>query len=128
MIERVGRIIFVYIARFFPRLKELSIGTPVVCYSGLRNGYCPRLRVELGSGLFLLGRLNDLRGLKFNPNPDSLISSCEEADLNWIIPAPSGRRQESNVWKRKQVEQQQQIMEERLETLDRRNRGLVEDT
>lgn len=112
-----SRIIFGYIARVFPRLEELTIGTPGVCYSNAsRDSYYPRLHVELESGLCLLSRLGDLRRLKFILNSDKLTSNWEEADLNWI--APSGRSHESREWRQMQIEkwQQQRVMEEKLET------------
>ncbi|KAF9906068.1 hypothetical protein EC991_001076 [Linnemannia zychae] len=105
-----SRIIFGYIARVFPLLEELRVGTPWECFS--QNLSQPTLSFELEGGMCLLGRLKHLQRLEIMPgNLSGRGRVLNKVDVNWLVPSGHSSRYrslrrtkvKSKLWKRERV-------------------------
>ncbi|KAG0292001.1 hypothetical protein BGZ96_004626 [Linnemannia gamsii] len=114
-----SRIIFGYISRVFRQLEELRVRTPHFFHTtrASHDIQCPNIRLELESGLCLLGRLRHLQRLDVRPmnNAAWSINNLKEVDLDWMI--PSGQNYKTRWTRRKEVKQwkQQRLEEKKLE-------------
>ncbi|KAF9128948.1 hypothetical protein BGW39_004600 [Mortierella sp. 14UC] len=119
----ITRILFGYIARVLPRLRDIFIDTAQHHLRG-DMAFQIKLNMQLEGGLCLLANLKDLERLRIGSYERQL--QCSLSDLNWMI--PSGR-------KKKYMEKRQATLdgldswlneEQRLE-LSAKRAGLEED-
>lgn len=105
-----SRIIFGYISRVFPMLEGLRVRTPHFCQTTkiAHDVDCPKIRLELEGGLYLLGRLKYLQRLDVRPGNHAswILDNVREVDLSWMI--PSGHTFKSRWARQKEVKQWRQ--------------------
>ncbi|KAF9122818.1 hypothetical protein BGW39_009480 [Mortierella sp. 14UC] len=114
-----SRIIFGYIARVFPLLEELRVGTPWNCLSqNLSQPHWPTLSFDLEGGMCFLSRLKHLQRLEVTRgNLSGRSRGINKVDVNWL--APSGysdkyrtsrrKMMKSKLWKKERT--REDIME-----------------
>ncbi|KAK3845689.1 MAG: hypothetical protein J3R72DRAFT_520859 [Linnemannia gamsii] len=88
-----SRIIYGYISRVCPRLKNLVVSSPYVIQSTSNVDYtfgitAPQL--QLAGGFCLLGRLRYLQRLRVVADQSTMTYPCQKWDLNWMV--ASGRK------------------------------------
>ncbi|KAF9139704.1 hypothetical protein BGX30_007601 [Mortierella sp. GBA39] len=83
------RILFGYIARVLPRLRELFIDT-TECYRRGDMAFPVKLNLQLEGGLCLLAKLKDLERLRIGSYDRQL--QCSLSDLNWMVPSGQSKR------------------------------------
>ncbi|KAF9093475.1 hypothetical protein BGX23_003296 [Mortierella sp. AD031] len=83
------RILFGYIARVLPRLRDLFIDT-AQCHLRGDMAYQVKLNMQLEGGLCLLAKLKDLERLRIGSYERQL--QCSLSDLNWMIPSGQSKK------------------------------------
>ncbi|KAH7060257.1 hypothetical protein BKA57DRAFT_446717 [Linnemannia elongata] len=83
------RILFGYIARVLPRLRELFVDT-AECYRQGDMAFSVKLNLQLEGGLCLLAKLKDLERLRIGSYERQL--QCSLSDLNWMVPSGQSKR------------------------------------
>lgn len=84
-----SRILFGYIARVLPRLRELFIDTAERHFRG-DMAFPVQLNMHLEGGLCLLAKLKNLERLRIGSYERQL--QCSLSDLNWMVPSGQSKR------------------------------------
>lgn len=83
------RILFGYIARVLPRLRDLFVDA-AECHHRGDMAFPVKLNLQLEGGLCLLAKLKDLERLRIGSYERQL--QCSLSDLNWMIPSGQSKR------------------------------------